>query len=370
MFLTLLIAFFSLIVLMIVHEFGHFIIAKKFGVKVEEFGVGYPPRIFGKKIGETLYSINAIPLGAFVKIYGEEGESDHAFSFANLAVWKRVLIVLGGVIAFWIAAMFIFSAVFMMGAAIPIGDRDVGGMSANVNIVAVSPGSPAESAGLKTGDILEKLTGGETAVVIEKVGGFVEAIEANKGKEIILTVVRGGQQIELALTPRVDHPSDQGPTGLVIERFASVIEKYPWYVAPLKGVKFTGEMTLEAIRGIYRVVFSLVSGGGMPEGAEFAGPVGITIFLTKAAGIGAGFFLYFIGSICVLLAIFNLFPIPALDGGKLLFLTIEAVRKKPVPPKAEQIITVVFFSLLIVMAIFVTVKFDIPRLADFWKASL
>src|SRR3989344_2267396 len=116
MLLTLLIAFLSLIALMIIHEFGHFIIAKKFGVKVEEFGIGYPPRIYGKQFGQTLYSINLIPLGAFVKIYGEdlpagrqEADVHDAQSFTYLPIWKRILIVLGGVIAFWVAAIVIFS---------------------------------------------------------------------------------------------------------------------------------------------------------------------------------------------------------------------------------------------------------------------
>jgi len=97
---------------MIIHEFGHFIIAKKFGVKVEEFGIGYPPKIFGVKFGETTYSLNWVPLGAFVKIYGEEGDIDDYRSFSNLAIWKRILIVLGGVIAFWIGAVIIFSVAF------------------------------------------------------------------------------------------------------------------------------------------------------------------------------------------------------------------------------------------------------------------
>src|SRR5947207_13623349 len=123
MLLTLLIAFFSLIALMIIHEFGHFIIAKKFGVKVEEFGIGYPPRLFGHRFGDTLYSVNLIPLGAFVKIYGEEGGVDDYRSFSGLAIWKRMLIVLGGVIAFWVAAAIIFSVLFGIGASVPVGDE-------------------------------------------------------------------------------------------------------------------------------------------------------------------------------------------------------------------------------------------------------
>src|SRR3989344_6138496 len=125
MLITLLIAFFSLIALMIIHECGHFIIAKKFGVKVEEFGIGYPPRIFGKQFGETLYSVNLVPLGAFVKIYGEEGGVDDYRSFSNLAIWKRILICLGGVIAFWLAAMVIFSSVFFFWASISVWDPDI-----------------------------------------------------------------------------------------------------------------------------------------------------------------------------------------------------------------------------------------------------
>ena len=112
--LILAVAFLSLIVLMIIHEFGHFIIAKKFGIRVDEFGVGYPPRMFGKKIGETIYSINWIPLGAFVRIHGEEGGLDDYRSFSSLKIWKRVLIIIGGVAAFWVTAMIIFSIVFVV----------------------------------------------------------------------------------------------------------------------------------------------------------------------------------------------------------------------------------------------------------------
>src|ERR1035437_9751263 len=117
--ITLIVAFLSVIALMSIHEFGHFIIAKKFGIRVDEFGIGYPPRIFGKKIGDTIYSINWLPLGAFVRIYGEEGGLDDYRSFSNLKIWKRVLIVIGGVAAFWASAIVIFKIVFAMGADLP-----------------------------------------------------------------------------------------------------------------------------------------------------------------------------------------------------------------------------------------------------------
>ena len=142
--LVLVIAFLSLIILMIIHEFGHFIIAKKFGVKVEEFGIGYPPRMFGKKIGETIYSVNWIPLGAFVRIYGEEGGVEESRSFTNLKIWKRVLIIIGGVAAFWIAAIIIFSIVFAMGTNLPVSDNDVSGLTnPQVKVISVSTCSVA-----------------------------------------------------------------------------------------------------------------------------------------------------------------------------------------------------------------------------------
>ncbi len=362
MFLTLLIAFFSLITLMIIHEYGHFIIAKKFGVKVEEFGIGYPPRIFGKKFGETLYSVNLIPLGAFVKIYGEEGGVDDYRSFSNLAIWKRVLICLGGVIAFWLAAIVIFSVAFLIGASVPIGDQDIAGITdARVEILEVQKDSPADLAGLKSGDEI---------IGLKKVSDFQEFVQDNKGKQITLNINRGGNNFDVNLTPRVSYPEDQGPTGVSLERFANIIKKHPWYEAPIQGTIYTGEVTWKALVGVYNFFGSLFKGEGVPKEAQLAGPIGITIFLSRAVEYGAGFFLYFIGSLTVLLAIFNLFPIPALDGGKLLFLIIEKIMKKPVPVKWEQGITVFFFILLISMSLFVTIKFDIPRVVEFWKASL
>jgi regulator of sigma E protease len=377
--LTLLIAIFSLIILMIIHEFGHFIIAKYFGVKVEEFGIGYPPKIFGRRLGETLYSINLIPLGAFVKIYGEEGKIDDYRSFSSLLVWKRILICLGGVIAFWLAAIIIFSIAFGIGVTVPIGDQDIKGItSARVEILSVQKDSPAEVAGLRKGDRIIgvspiKSINNEIVAVkeefksIDRVSDFQQFVRDNAGESISVNLARNGEIININLTPRTSYPENQGPTGVAIERFANLIEKYPWHKAPVQGIIYTGKITWEALSGIYGFFASLLGGGGIPKEAQIAGPIGITIFLSRAADYGIGFFLYFIGSLTVLLAIFNLFPIPALDGGKLLFLIIEKIKRKPVSAKLEQNLTITCFVLLIIMSIFVTIKFDVPRIIDLWK---
>jgi len=369
--LILIIAFLSLIILMIIHEFGHFIIAKKFGVRVDEFGIGYPPRLYGKKIGETIYSINWIPLGAFVRIYGEEGGLDDYRSFTNLRIWQRVLIVIGGVAAFWLAAIIIFSIVFAMGTDLPVGDQDVQGLTnAQVKVVMVSQNSPASQAGFKIGDAIKdvKIAGIDTK--INKIADFQKITSDNKGKEITLTIDRNNKTFDVNLTPRANPPADQGAVGVGLERMATLIKKYPFYEAPIQGTIYTWQTTVNALVGLYSVLANLVTGKGAPEGASFAGPLGITVFLANAASYGIGFFLYFIGIICVFIAIFNLFPIPALDGGKLVFLLIEKLKGKPVSIKVEQGITMICFIILIALSLFITIKFDIPRFTDFLKSSL
>jgi regulator of sigma E protease len=364
--LVLAIAFLSLIALMIIHEFGHFIIAKKFGVAVDEFGIGYPPRMFGKKIGETIYSVNWLPLGAFVRIRGEEGGVDDLRSFQNLKIWKRVLIIIGGVAAFWIAAIIIFSIVFAMGADLPVGDQDIQGISgAQVKVVGVSQGSPASEAGLKIGDTLLQI--GNTK--IDKIKDFQDFTKEHVGEQLVLQIQRGEKVFDVSLTPRVNPPKGQGAVGIGLERMATLIKKYPWYEAPIQGAIYTWQTTVNALKGLYVTFATLLAGKGAPEGAEFAGPLGITVFLANAASYGVGFFLYFIGTIAVLVAIFNLFPIPALDGGKLIFLAIEKIKGRPVSVKVEQSITLVFFAILIALSLFITIRFDIPRFYDFLKAS-
>lgn len=367
----LVVAFFSLIILMIVHEFGHFIIAKKFGVRVDEFGIGYPPRIFGKKIGETIYSINLLPLGAFVRIYGEEGGVDDYRSFINLKIWQRVLIVIGGVAAFWIAAIIIFSIVFSIGADLPVSDNDVDGLTnPRVKIVMISQNSPAYLAGLKTKDSIKEIKAGESVFQVNKIADFQNIVTDNKGKEITITVERNNEILDVVLTPRENPPVGEGSVGVGLERMATLVKKSSWYMAPIQGSTYTWQITIDALKGLYLTLKDLIGGKGTPEGASFAGPLGITVFLANAASYGIGFFLYFIGIICVFIAIFNLFPIPALDGGKLVFLLIEKIKGKPVSAKIEQNITVIFFIILITLSIFITVKFDIPRFADFLKSSL
>lgn len=371
MLITILIVFFSLILLIILHEFGHFIVAKRFGVKVEEFGIFLPPRLIGKKIGETIYSLNLLPFGAFVKLFGEEGTVEDYRSFSGKPIWQRVLIVAGGVVSFWVVSAILLSIVMGLGTQVAVSDQENGTLaSPKVQIAAVAPNSPAEIAGIKLGDTIKKFSifpegeqvpygAGNFQFSINKVKELQELTEQYKGQEVTLTIERGKEIFEVSLIPRSSPPPGEGAMGVALVRIA--VKSYPWYEAPVKGVETTIKLTGAIIAGLAEVFGSLFQGKGLPPGAELMGPVGIGTLMAQVAKLGINYYLHFIAVISIYLAVFNILPIPALDGGKLVFLGIEKIRKKPVSEKVEKNITTFFFGLLILLMIWVTIK-DITRL--------
>jgi len=363
MVLAILIAFISLIGLIILHEFGHFILAKKFGVKVEEFGIGYPPRLFGKKIGETLYSLNLLPFGAFVKIYGEEGGIEDYRSFSGKPIWKRVLIVLGGVVSFWIIAAVILSIIAgTWGLPTAVEDEENHILrDPKVQITFVVPNSPAEKAELKIGDVIQGLEIEKVKLKTTKVKEVIEFINTNRGKEMTITIKRGKEIVEKSLIPRVSPPEGEGPLGVALARIA--FKPYPWYEAPIKGIYVTGRTTFSVIVSLIDIMSKVIRGVPLPPGTiELKGPVGIVgEIIIPALERGAVDYLWIMAMISIFVALFNTLPIPALDGGKLLFLAIEGICKKPIPQRIEKRINAFFFTLLIFLMIFVTIK-DIAKL--------
>ena len=357
MILTIIIAFIALMSLIVLHEFGHFILAKKFGVPVDEFGIGYPPRIFGKKIGDTLYSFNLIPFGAFVRVRGEEGGIEDMKSFAKKPIYQRALIVLGGVVMFWIISWVLLSISMGIGVPTAVGDDAQNLIDPRVRVIMIAPNSPAEMAGIKPGDAVTQISG----TGIDKVRELQELTQESLGEEIILTIERGSKIFDVKLTPRETPPENEGAMGVALIRTS--IKSYPWYEAPIQGGIRTINLTVGALQSWVMVGSNLINGQGMPEGAQVMGPIGIFDLLAKMSSLGASYFIQLIATISIFLALFNILPIPALDGGKLVFLAIEAIKKKPVSQKVEQNLTVFFFYLLIALLILVTFK-DIQRL--FW----
>lgn len=358
---TIILVFFSLIGLITLHELGHYILARLFGVKVEEFGIFMPPRLYGKQIGETIYSINLLPLGAFVKLQGEEGKVEGIRSFTGKPIWQRALIVAGGVISFWIIAVIILIYVFATGATQVVSDSD-SVPSPAVRIVSVFQNSPASASGIAAGDVIKKITlksDPSITVNVDKVTQVQDFTNNHKGKEVNIEVQRGGETLDLTLTPRENPPVGEGSMGISLVRTGQVT--YGWRQAVGKGFSATWGMTVGVFTGWGQIIGRLVSHQGLPPGTAFVGPIGIGVILNQAAQMGLNYYLQFIAMISVYLAIFNALPIPALDGGKLLFLAIETTRKKPVSEKIEQAITAAFFFVLIALSILVTFG-DISRL--------
>jgi regulator of sigma E protease len=352
--MVIIIAFFSLIALVALHECGHFLVAKLFGVRVEEFGIGYPPRICGKKIGETLYSLNWLPLGAFVKMPGEIGNMEDSCSFSQKPVWQRMLIVVAGVVSFWIIAAILFAIVMMMGAPTAISDDDtVGIVNPKVQIIDIAKDSPAELAGLQTGDdIVEIKISGADLVKVDKVKDVQKLINSSLGQTMVLKIERGSETFEVFLAPRVNPPVGEGSLGVSLYRVAD--KSYPWWQAPWRGIVTAFDTTRSILIGYGSAITNLFK--GQPTGVQLTGPVGIVSLFSQVGQLGASYFLQFVGIIAVYVAIFNILPIPSVDGGKLVFLIVEAIKRKPVNPKVEQAITTIFFMFLILVMIFVTIK--------------
>jgi regulator of sigma E protease len=353
-----LIAIFSIIFLAILHEFSHFIAAKKSGVFVEEFGIGYPPKIFGKKIGETIYSINLLPFGAFVKLAGELERLKDKRSFSAQPIFKRFLIAFAGVLSFWIISAIIFSILFCFGNPVAISDEEDSLLiSPKVQVAQVAPDSPAEKAGLKIGDTIKEFKIQNEKFKIEKVKELQELTQKYKGEKVILTVERGKEIFEIEIVPRVSPPKGEGPMGISLVR--TTIKKYPIPLAFFQGTKKTFQETLAIIEGYFLAIENIFK--KQPSGVELRGTIGILQLISQASQLGIVYFFNFLGSISIYLAIFNALPIPAVDGGKILFLTIEAIRKKPISQETEQKITAFCFGFLILVAILVTIK-DIARI--------
>ncbi|MFH1423889.1 MAG: M50 family metallopeptidase [Candidatus Nealsonbacteria bacterium] len=356
MILTILIALFSLIALLVIHEFGHFILAKKFGTKIEEFGVGYPPRIIGKKIGETIYSLNLIPFGAFVKIHGEAGGVEDYRSFTDKPLWQRFLIIIGGVVSFWIvSAVLLGVASATWGLPQAVSDEENYNLKeVKIQITQIMSDSPAQAADFQAGDVI---------IGFEKVADVQSFIAANKGKEITLTVKRGQDFLEKKIVPRESYPAETGPMGVALARIA--LKHYSWFSAPWQGITISAGMTANIIRGWIAGIKNVLGIAKLPSGLkmEMFGPIGILDLLGQYSKMGVSYFFFLVSYISVAMALTNILPIPALDGGKIVFLAIEGLRRgKPLNYKIEQNITATFFVLLIIFMIFVTVKFDIPRI--------
>lgn len=327
--------------IILAHELGHFFAAKISKVKVEEFGIGYPPRIWGKKFGETLYSVNVLPFGGFTKLSGEEDPQAER-SLASKSRLTRIFVMAAGAIINALLPILLFSIAFMVPHDVATGQ---------IAIADVAPDSPAAGAGLIPGDIILTINGQQ----IHSFNDITGIVSANLGKNTTIDILRTtGETATINIVPRENPPEGQGAIGIQSRALTAKKSEPFWRAIPL-GVK----QTFDTVVLFKDAILSLFTGTSQ---IQFTGPVGIAQLTGQAAEAGFSFLLLFAGFLSLNLAIINLLPLPALDGGRIVFVIIEWIRGgKRIPPKVEGIIHMIGFILLIALALVVTYQ-DILRL--------
>ncbi len=336
--------------LVLVHEFGHFIIAKKSGMQVDEFGFGFPPRVWSIKRGETRYSLNLIPLGGFVKIVGENNDdSANPRSFINKSFLQRFGTLVAGVIMNFLLAWVLLSVGFGLGLPTVVEQGQSLPAHAHlrseaITVIQVDPASPAAKAGLREGDNIVAIDN----TTIQNAEQVINYVKSKAGSQIDVHIKRGNSQQDIKITPRQNPPPGQGALGIALGNVGRV--SFPWYIAPIVGLKATWQIVNDTVSGFYHLI---IQGQGF---ASLGGPVKIASLTGQVTKLGLVYILQFAALLSVNLAILNILPFPALDGGRVLFLIIEKIRGKRNNAKIEQWFNTAGFALLLILILLITIK--------------
>lgn len=346
-----------LVILILVHEVGHFVVAKLAKMRVDEFGIGYPPKAVSIRRGETEYSINWLPFGGFVKIYGEDesatGQTGPG-SFVGKPKIVQALVLVAGVAMNMLLAWILISTVLAMGTPRALTPEEAyRAPDAVIAVGNVLPGSPAAEAGLMPGDEIVSVTSATDTYDAPDPEGFTAFIANAKGEPLELRVMRGDEELVATVTPK------QGVAPSEPQRYAlgvgiGVIGTLPvsLLAAPIEGAKLTWELTKQTFEGLvhfFAGVFTFTA-----DLSQVSGPVGIAGAVGDASDSGLAALLSLTAIISINLALINLLPIPALDGGRLLFVLIEAVIRRPIPPGVAATVNAIGFAFLILLMFVVT----------------
>ncbi|KKS27293.1 MAG: Membrane-associated zinc metalloprotease [Candidatus Yanofskybacteria bacterium GW2011_GWC2_41_9] len=347
-------------VLIFVHEFGHFVFAKRAGMRVEEFGFGFPPRLFGVKKGETVYSINLIPFGGFVKILGEEGgHAGEPGSFSAKSIWTRLSVVVAGVMMNFLLAVFLLMLGNFLGLRIGLVDDNLSANAKNkqIQIIRIAENSPAQIADLRLLDEIVGFKKENSVIYVSATKEVQDFVRENAGVKSVILIKRAGQPLEKEILPRKNPPEGQGALGISLALTGVV--SYPWYESVWRGVYDAVILTINTILGYWMLIKTLLIKGKLM--ADVSGPIGIATMTGQAARIGLNYLIQFVAMISVNLAVLNIIPFPALDGGRAVTLIIEKIKGSPINRKVENMVNTAGFALLIVLMIYVTVK-DLIRI--------
>ncbi|MBX9765084.1 RIP metalloprotease RseP [Patescibacteria group bacterium] len=360
--MSILIFIIMLVVLIVGHEFGHLIAAKLSGMKVPEFGIGFPPKLWGKKIGDTEYTINALPFGGFVKIVGEDANeaSDDPAAFSNRPKIAQALTLFAGPFANVILGFVFFTLAFMFGIPTAVDDSTYADRLSNERIVIaeVLPGSPAQTAGIHPGDRVISIRANGTETPIEN-PEIIAGLIAQAQGSVVMTVERQGETLSLEATPitgLIEKEPERQALGIASALVGTL--QLPFIEAVAKGFSETVEKTQAIVVGMGQLIASAVTLSA--DVKNIAGPVGIASLAGDAANFGFGSILSFAALISLNLAVLNLLPFPALDGGRLTFLFVETIIRRPIPSAIANTVNMIGFAILILLMLAVTAN-------DIWK---
>jgi regulator of sigma E protease len=328
---------------MLVHEWGHFVTARRSGITVQEFGFGLPPRLFGIERGGVIYSINAIPFGAFVKMLGEEDPTQPG-SFARQPKRVRALVLAAGSGMNFITAAVVFAIAYMSGWPTPVDNE--------VEIAQVVSGTPADQAGIRAGDMVVAVNNDP----IVRVEDFRNRTQQNLGRPMQVTLVRDGQQQTVTMTPRANPPEGQGAVGVALRapvraQNHGLLESIGLgFSRAVQIVAFTLAAPVMAIQGV--ISPDMLRPIGLPGMAQVASQA-----VDYAADTGAWFpILTVTGTFSAGLSVANMLPLPALDGGRLFFILIEALRGRRVNPEREGMFHFVGIVVLITLMVLISIN--------------
>jgi len=346
--LTLLIFIIILGILIFIHEFGHFVVARWCGVKVEEFAFGFPPTIWKKEYKGTVYKINALPLGGYVKMLGEDKKLKDPHAFTSQPARKRLAIVVAGVVMNLLLAYFILVIGYLIGMSpVTLDPATLGGkQTKQVVVVGVEDGSPAAAAGLRSGDMINGFASADE---------LVQYINANRGSTVALTINRGQSSLQVDVGLR----TDQKEAGLGVELGGQGVRvRLGLGGALLAAAREIVGFAVLIAKFIWSIISTLFIHGKLAkEAQDVAGPVGIYTFTGQAVKLGFVYILQWIAILSLNFGLLNILPFPALDGGRAVFIVLEGiVRRKLVRQEVESVIHMIGFVLLIALMIAITFR--------------
>ena len=348
-----------LLVLVVSHEFGHFIVAKKAGIRVDEFAFGFKPRLFSVKKGETTYSINALPIGGYVKIFGEDPDDentngpDRARSFVHKPKYIQAAVMLGGVAMNFLLAWILLSFSFVSGLPTSVGLQETGVVeNAVLTNTHVALNSPAFDGGLMVGDKILSMQAGNLLTQTPSVESVQYFVAKHSDEEIKISFERGkGEISETTIIPKMGIiESDKPAIGVSMDMIG--VLKLPIHKAIISGLKLTWDLTRATAVGLFDLIVNSVR--GTADISSVTGPIGIVGIVGDAVSFGFVYLLSLTAIISINLVIINLIPFPALDGGRLLFLLIEKIKGSRINPKIANIVNMIGFGLLMLLMVVIT----------------